>query len=161
MEQFQSAREDAKKNIKLADHMITVTYPLIKDSKLLLAVMENLFLAYTNAMSSILHYDRLFKRIPAFPDTFEGKFRMFRNKCMLKHNLSKNFANEIQDIREIMEEHRKSPVEFSRKDRFVICSDNYNMKSLSPEDIRRHIEKAKLFIQAMDNIVGKNDRLFR
>jgi len=160
MEEFQKARDEAKKNIKIADHMLSVTYPLIKDPKLLLAIIENIFLAYTNAMNAIVYYDRLFKRIPPFQDSFESRFNVFRQRCLIKHNLPRNFATEIQELKDIITEHKNSPIEFSRNDKFVICSDNYRIKTISLNDIKNYIEKAKLFIQAMDNIVGK-DGLFR
>ena len=64
MEQFQESRDNAKKKIQIADHMLGVTYPLVKDTKLLVVIMENIFLAYTNAMAAILYHERLFKRIP-------------------------------------------------------------------------------------------------
>ena len=44
MEKFQELREISKKKIFLADHILTQTYPLLKDPKLLLATTENIFL---------------------------------------------------------------------------------------------------------------------
>jgi hypothetical protein len=57
MEKFQELREVAKKKLQLADHILTMTYPIVNDSKLLLAVVENMFLALTNAMGSVLYYE--------------------------------------------------------------------------------------------------------
>ncbi|MBR9691245.1 hypothetical protein GOV06_00500 [Candidatus Woesearchaeota archaeon] len=161
MEKFQEARDKAKKNIKIADHMLSVTFPLIKDTKLLLAIIENIFLSYTNSIAAILYYERLFKRIPPFHDTFESKLNVFRGRCVVRHNIDKSYVMEVQDIRDIIIEHRKSPVEFKRGDRFVICSENYRIKSISVRDIRKYIDKAKVFIEVMDNIVSKDEGLFR
>jgi len=161
MEKFQEAREKAKKNIKIADHMLFVTFPLVKDTKLLLAVIENIFLSYTNAIASILYFERVFKRIPPFYDTFESKLNMFREKCILRYKIDKSYLIEVQDIRDIILEHRKSPIEFKRGDRFVICSEHYRIKSISAGDIRKYLDKAKLFIEEMDNIVSKDEGLFR
>ncbi|MCP3682530.1 MAG: hypothetical protein GY861_07545, partial [bacterium] len=47
MEKFQEAREKARKNINVADHMFCMTYPLVKDNRLLLAILENIFLGFT------------------------------------------------------------------------------------------------------------------
>ena len=141
--------------------MLSVTFPLVKDTKLLLAIIENIFLAYTNSIAAILYYERLFKRIPPFQDTFESKMNMFKERCITKHNMDKEHIIEIQDIRDIIIEHRKSPVEFKRGDKFVICSDNYRIKTISVRDIRKYIDKAKVFIEAMDTIVRKDEGLFR
>jgi len=161
MEKFQEARDSAKKKIQIADHMLSVTYPLVKDTKLLLAIMENIFLAYSNAMSAILYRERLFKMIPPFQETFESKLSMFRENCLPKYKIDKEHLRLIQDIRSTIIEHRKSPVEFTRKDRFVICSDSYNMKSIGVEEMKAYINKAKVFIEVMDKIVGKDEGIFR
>src|SRR3989338_261446 len=91
MEKFQESRERARRNIQLADHMLTQTYPLVKDPKLLLAVIENIFLALTNAMASVLYYERLFKRIPPFHDNFESKFYLFKMKTAMKYNIGPDY----------------------------------------------------------------------
>ena len=161
MEIFQEHREKAIKNLKIADHMLTVTFPLVKDTKLLLAVMENIFLGYTHAIAAILHHERVFKNIPPFQDTFESKLNMFRERCVGKFSIDKSYLTEVQDIRDILVEHRKSTVEFKRGDRFVICAEDYRLKTISAADIGKYLDKAKVFIQAMDNIVKKDEGLFR
>ena len=161
MELFQEAKERAKKNIQIADHMLSVTYPLVKDTKLLLAIIENIFLAYTNAMSAVLYYNRLLKLIPPFKDNFESKFNIFRQRFVDKYKIDRNYIIEMQNLRDIIIGHKKSPVEFVRKDRFVICSDNYKLKTLNLEDIKRYLNKAKLFIEEATNIISKNEGLFR
>ena len=162
MEKFQELKDKAKKNIKIADHMLYVTYPLIKDPKLLLAIIDNIFLTYTNAMAAILHYERLFKRIPPFKeDSFEDKFNIFKDKIIKRHNIDKSYLTEIRNIKDIIVEHKKSPVEFTKADKFVICSDNYRLKTISINDMKKYINKAKVFIEAMNNIIDKNGRIFK
>jgi len=161
MEKFQTAKHNAQKRLKIADHMLTMTYPLVKDSKLLLAVLENLFLSLTNSVASVLHYERLFKRIPPFHDTFESKFNMFRAKVVPKYKIEMEYVTMIKEIKDIIIMHKKSPVEFTRKDKFVIASESYKIKTITVEQIREYIKKTKLFIAKMEDIVSKNERIFR
>ena len=161
MEKFQELRDIAKKKITIADHMLSVTYPLLNETKILVSVMENVFLAYTNAMGSLLYYEGMFKRIPPFEDNFESKFNMLKQRCVDKHNMDKKYLLDMQDMKNLLLEHKKSPVEFVRKDRFVICSDKFNMKSISVSDMQRYIKRAKLFIQDTASITSKNEGLFR
>ncbi|MBS3098364.1 hypothetical protein J4209_06235 [Candidatus Woesearchaeota archaeon] len=161
MEKFQELRDVAKKKIYLADYMLTQTYPLIQDTRLLLAVLENIFLALTNAMGSVLYYERLFKRIPPFHDNFDSKFNMFRANVVDKYKVKGEHINLIQHIKDVIVEHKKSPVEFTRKDMFVICSDDYRMKTVSVEDIKKYVIRAKSFIEETSNIVSKNEGIFR
>ncbi len=161
MEKFQLLRDQAKSRLQIADHMLTMTYPLVKDTKLLLVIMENLFLALTYSMSSILHYERLFKRIPTFTDNFEAKFAIFKEKCAPKYNVDQNYIRLLQSIKSIMLEHKKSPMEFERKGKFVICSNSYKLRTISMEQIKDHIQKTKEFVNLSAKIVSQNERIFR
>lgn len=150
----------AKKNIMVADHMLSVTYPLIKDTKLLIAILDNIFLALTNSVGALLHHERLFKRIPPFHETFDSKFNIFRLRCIDKFNIDKAYIPFILDIKDIIVQHNKSPVEFAKGDKFVICSESYKMKSISLKDIKEYLIKTKNFNNKIDEILSKNDGLF-
>jgi len=160
MEKFQESREKARRNIMLADHMLTQTYPLIKDPKLLLAVIENIFLALTNSMATVLYYERLFKRIPPFHDNFESKFNLFKMKTAIRYNISQEYLYLMQEVKDIIIEHRKSPVEFTRENKFVICSSTYNMKTISVDQMKKYIQKTKSFLEIAESIVSKNESIF-
>jgi len=161
MERFQVEREKALKHLKVADHMLTQTYPLIKDPKLLVAVLENLFVSLSSAMASILHYERLFKRIPLFQEDFESMFNTFKARCTRRYDINIEYITLIQDIRDLLKEHKRSPVEFARKDKFVITTESYHLRIISIDKMKQFIAKAKLFIEEMNNMVTKNDRIFR
>lgn len=159
MEKFQEFRELANKKMQLADHILTMTYPMVKDSRLFLTVVENMFLALSYGMSSILHYEMLFKRVSLFPDDFRSKFELFKDVCR-RYNIDKDYLMLLQETRDIIIQHKKSPVEFSRKDQFVICNGNYRMKPISANMLKGYISKAKSFISEANNIVSKNEKLF-
>jgi len=161
MEKFQEAREKAKKNVRVADHILTQTYPLVNDPKLLIAVLENIFLSLTNSMGALLHYERLFKRIPPFHENFESKFNMLKMNVAHKHGISNDYLKFIQEVKSLLELHKKGPVEFSRKDVFVICSEKYDMKAVSVNDMKKYIAKTKMFIDEISKIVSKDEDLFK
>jgi len=160
MEKYEELREHARKRLQVADHMLTMTYPMVKDPKLLLAVMENIFLALTNSIGALLHYERMYKRVPPFQDTFVSKFSVFKQKCAQSYRIDTDYISMIQEIKEIILQHKKSPVEFTRNDSFIICSDNYQMKTISLEKIKNYILKSRLFIQQIDSILTKNQEVF-
>ncbi|MFH1026150.1 MAG: hypothetical protein V1764_05670 [Nitrospirota bacterium] len=161
MEKFQEARDKAKRNLQIADHMIYMTYNMVKDPKLLIVIMENIFLALTNAMSSVLYYEKFFKRIEPFPENFESKFAIFQQECVKKYNIDKSYILLIRDVKDFIFEHRQSAVEFVRKDRFVICTDNYQMKAVSVDQIKRYIGITKNFLQETARIVSRDEEILR
>ena len=155
MDAYQEARLKAKKSVQLADHMAFMTYKVVKDPKLLVAILENVFLALTNSMTSLLHYERMFKRIPPFPENFESKFIIFKENCVKKYSIDKQSLSLMREVKDILYEHKASPVEFTRNDQFVICSDNYKMKTISLNKIKDYVSRAKLFVAEIDSIFFK------
>jgi hypothetical protein len=161
MEKFQELRDAANKKLQLADHILTMTYPTVKDPRLLLSSIENLFLAFSYSMSSLLHYERLFKRIPPFSDNFTSKFEMFKTQCSYRYKIDPEYSKIIQDIKEIIIAHKESPMEFSRDSNLIICSQDYRTKIISPDIIDNYVQKAKLFIKNVSTIVSKEEGIFR
>ena len=161
MEKFQELRDAAKKKLQLADHILTMTYPIVKDSRLLMSSIENLFLSFSYGMNSILHYDRLFKRIPPFPDNFTSKLELFHDKCAKRYNIDYEYLKILKDLKDIVAEHKKSPIEFSRNENFGICNGDYRMRTISVKEVKGYIEKAKLFIKDVSTIVSKDEAIFR
>ena len=161
MEKFQLLRQESFKNYHVADHILTVTYPLIKDTKLLLGVTDNMFLALNNAMSSVLHHERLFKLVPIFEDTFESKFNIFRYKCVPRYKINQEYIDLIQELQEIIYLHKKSPMEFRRKDRFIICTKNYQMRGITTNQLKIYLQKTKEFLKIAQDITSSKERFFK
>jgi hypothetical protein len=160
MEKFQLLRENAAKNYRMADHMLNVTYPLIKDTKLLLGITDNLFLTLNQAMSSILHHERLFKLVPAFGDNFESKFHTLHQKRS-RYKIDQEYFNIMLELKEIIQLHKKSPIEFRKKDRFIICTNNYKVKTITANQLKIYSKKTKEFLHLMNKITSRNKQIFQ
>lgn len=131
----------ALQKLKVADHMLTMTYPLVEDPKILLAVLENIQASMDHAIHDKLLKARQDKKIPRYSETEQGRYAAFREH--LAQNYSKKTIRHIKEVYETLQEHKKSPVEFRRKEKFVICDDNYDTKTLSEATLREYIETAK------------------
>lgn len=161
MERFLELRDKARQTLFKADHMLTMTYPMLQEPKILVSVANNTLRAIEDAITAILEYEKTFKQIPSYTDTFEQKFIIFKNQIIPRYGLDKDYAKITQDLREITAAHNKSPMEFARKDKFVICSDTYEIRTLTKEDLKRIINKAKVFIEETQRITNKNVGIFK
>ncbi|MBU0980463.1 MAG: hypothetical protein KJ709_06655 [Nanoarchaeota archaeon] len=161
MEDFQRYRDEAEKALFIADHMLTVTYPLVQDTKILLSVLLNIHKGLKLAVMSILSHELIFKRIPAYPQDFGSQLELFEARATRRYDITPEYIQLIRKINDVVEMHKTSPMEFTRKDKFVICSDNYRLSSISKDQLKDHLSKAKLFIGEMKHIVGKHERIFR
>ncbi len=146
MERFQEVRDRAKTLIRNADHMLTMTYPLIRDPKLLLVVAENVLNSCEAAITALLHYERFQRTLPPFHDSFETKLQLFKHNCMRKYSINAEGVRFVEEMRGLLLNHKSSPMEFARKDMYVICSDKYSMKTVSAQQLKQNIAKAKRFL---------------
>ncbi len=158
MEDYQKARALALRHLKIADHMLTQTYPLLKEPKLLLAVAENLYKAVMRSIDAILLWERLYKRIPPYHNTSQNKINLFRARSERRYGFPDEYAELARRLHETMRQHRESPVEFSRKDKFVIADNEYKLKTLTPEELKRGVETAKELAEKMQKMVSRYER---
>lgn len=156
MQTFKNLILEANKHLRLADHMTYVTYPMIKDTKLLLSIIDNLDKALKKALDAYLYYERLYKRISFFPEDFNTKIDIFQRSSAIRYNL-RQYPPLIKEINFIIKKHKESPVEFIKGDKLVICNGDYRMKVLQVNDVKNYLSKAKPFISQLSNILKEDE----
>lgn len=139
--------QKAVRHLRTADHLLTQTYPFVQDPKLLLTVVENIFLAMSNAMAAALQRELGEKRITPFGDTFEEKLNAVKLHIARPYGLKGEDLTMASEIKSVLLAHRKSPMEFVRKDTFVICGDGYQLQTLSVPQVKHYHTRAKVFIE--------------
>src|SRR3989344_6420198 len=132
MEKFLEALVTAEKDLRTIDHMVYVTFPLIKDKRLLLKVMLDIKEVVTGCITSILQYEYLYKRINLYKDSREN-FKTFTEKCAPRYNINHNEIKMIMELFDFVEKHKESPFEFIKNDKVVILSNGMVPKTLSLE----------------------------
>lgn len=155
MESVLTLVEKANKSLNTADHLTYITYPLLKDVKLIVTITENLYKSYVYAMDAFLTYERLYKRIPIFPEDFNSRFDIFKTKIVKRYNIDREHVLLMSDLKKIIDHRRKSPIEFIRKDKLVICSDNYKMRTINYDKIKDYLNKSKPFFTRLNRVLRK------
>lgn len=146
--------QKARLQYDAAFHLLNVTFPSINDSKILLGVVNNLFTAVENCLDSILAFERQLHLIPAYNDEFESKFNTFKYRSVKHNRIDNSFVNLIFELREIVNLHKKSPVEFRKGGQYLMFNEGYEMKQLSSKDIRVYLDKTKEFLALTESIVN-------
>ncbi len=147
MDKFLKNLQEASKIISTADHMLYVTFPLIKDKKLLLKILIDTKIAISKCISSILQYEYLYKRINLYNNP-KTNFKTFEEKCAKKYDVTKQDIKLILELFDIVEEHKKSSMEFMKNTKIIILSQNLQQKTIT-------IEKIKEFLTLAKNILKK------
>lgn len=153
MDAFKTLIDSMNRYLNTADHLVYVTYPLVKEEKLILAALENLHNALIFAVEAILFYDKMYKRIGLYPDNFNAKLETFKLKCAPRYNFERGTVVLIQDVYELIQQHEKSQMEFARKDKYYIFDRDYvKMKAIDLPRIKAYIMDAKPFIEKVNRI---------
>lgn len=150
MEKFLQNLQEADRIIKAVDHLVYVTFPLVKDKRMLLKILVETKNAVALCINSILQYDYIYKKIRLYHDTKEN-FRTFKEKCASRYGISQEEINKITSLFEIAERHRKSPFEFVRQDKVVIMSENFYPEAIT-------LEKTKEFVILAKNVLFKVEK---
>ena len=153
MEKFLENIIAAEKKIQIVDHMIYVTFPLIKDKRLLLKILQEIKNAVMDCISSILQYEYLYKRIILYKNP-KSNFKIFIEMCTPRYQITKEEINLILELFDFIEKHRESPFEFIKDDKVIILSNDLNPKTLT-------IEKTKEFLMLVKNILRKTRETFK
>jgi len=152
MEKFLENIEEAKKTIRTVDHMIYVTFPLIKDKRLLLKILQEIKIAVTSCINSILQYEYLYKRISLYKNSKEN-FNTFVKKCASRYRIDEEEIKLILELFDLAKKHKESPFEFIKEEKVVILSESLKPKTFT-------IENAKEFLSLAKNILKKTQENF-
>ncbi|MFC1741238.1 hypothetical protein ACFL3V_01755 [Nanoarchaeota archaeon] len=145
MESVETLLERARRSLQVAEQVLINTYPLVKDPKLILAVAEDIHAALTSAAEAII--------------IKKGKYNPELQFHQYLEALENTITNDEQDLlkrlHNIIQGHKESPVEFPRKDHFVICDKKYDCDVISLDDMKKYLFRAGLFVEkAGDTVRG-------
>jgi len=146
MEKHIDSLKKAIKNIQIADHITYVTYPLMKDKRLLLKALDNIYNSILYTINSILQHDYLWKKIQLYQDP-KSNFQIFKEKCSPRFKITEQEIKQILEILSTVKKHKKSPLEFQRKEKVVIMSENLKTKIIDIETIKNYLATTKYLLK--------------
>src|SRR4030042_3668759 len=142
MEKFQENLIQAIKNLQIADHMTYVTYPLVNEKRLLLKIFNEIYKSVMGCITAILNYEYLYKRINLYKEN-EKNMQTFINKCAKNYGLTNKQIKDIIEILETNKQHKQSAMEFVKRNKIVILSDNLKTQTLNIQKIKEYLLLAK------------------
>jgi len=152
-EKFIENLDKASAILKTADHMLYMTYPLIKEKRLLLKILNETYMAVLSIINAILQYEYIYKRIQLYKDA-KVNFQTFTNKVAPKYNIAPEQIEKIKEIFNLTEKHKNSPFEFVRNDKVVIMTNALKTDTVT-------VDKMKSFILITKDILRKAETIIR
>lgn len=152
MEKFLENLEKSEKIIQTAGHLIYVTYPLIKDKRLLLKILMEIKNSLASCINAVLQYEYLYSRIRLAQNP-NLNFKIFLEKCCPRYGISEIEAKRISRLFEIAEKHKKSPMEFVKEDKIVILSENMHSDTITLEKVKEFLEVSKSVLERAKKVI--------
>jgi len=153
MEKYHEHLENAIRNIKVADHIVYITYPVVKDKRLLLSSINKIYEALLSVINAILQYDYLWKRVKLY-DNAKDNFEVFIEKSGPRYGITAQEIVKLLEFISLVESHKKSPLEFLRHEKIVIMSDNLQTKTID-------VDLVKSYLNIVKNIIGRTRFLLK
>jgi len=140
-ELYMASLEKAKKSLQMADHLTYMTFPIVRENRLLLKILEEISHSLISTINAILQYEYLYKRVQIYQDPKEN-FRTFKNVAE-RYSINSEQMNKIIEILTLAERHKKSPFEFAKNDKIVIMSEGMRTETLTIEKIKSYLLEVK------------------
>lgn len=129
----------AQKQIKEAEFLLNDAYNQTKDQKIFLSVLLKLFDSIQSAIDFHLS-DKL-----ASKDSFSFKLNLLA-KNLKNNNLSLEDLEFIELLRKLIDYHKNSPVEFARREKFIIAEEDYSLHTLNQNNLSDYLVSSKRIV---------------
>ena len=139
----------AKKAFAKADHLVYITYPMVKEAKLLFAAVNSLNTALQKSLEFLLNHEYAYKQQSPIPKDLNSRLLIYKNYCK-KYGFDPKVEDLIREIARIIKARKNSPIEFTRKHKFVICSDDYRMRVIEEKTIKKYLIISRSFISQVE-----------
>jgi hypothetical protein len=124
MEKWTENLAKAKYHFKIAENMTYITFSLLKENRLIIKILNELYESSNYLITSLLQYEYSLKKIKLSKDPLLN-LEIFQTKVAPKY-FAQEDSTKLIKIFELNKKHRQSPVEFVRKDKFVmLLGDRY------------------------------------
>ncbi len=155
MEKYQISIDKAKKELDSIQYMLNTTLPFIHDNRYMIKIFEEVYNSMVDLVRAILQYEYLYKRVNLYQDA-GSNFETFI-ECARRYQIPITNINTIKKIFFLMKNHQESPIEFVKKDKFVIMSDNLHTESITSELLKEYYNTARELISRTEVVFGKKD----
>ncbi len=143
---------EAEKLWQVADHLIYVTLPVVRDSKLMVRALENLYKSISKNISVVLKFEYLYGRV-RLSDNSKKNLDVFFSKCSGRYGLDENDGEMIRQLMNLGKKHKESGFEFTRYGKIIILDDNLR-------SVEINAEKLKVFIKVGRKLLENTNRNF-
>jgi hypothetical protein len=125
----------AEEITKKTGYLLYMTYPLVKDKKILIRILSEQKRAITQIINSILQLEHSLQRIRLFEDP-KANFETFELKCSERYEITKQEINKILELFLIIRRQEECAMEFIRDEKLIFLSEKQEILSVPLDKIK-------------------------
>jgi len=141
----------AVEELRLADHMIYITLPLLDDKGIFLNAVSHLGKAVREVVRSFMSREADYKRLSFMPpedlliNEFIGKYASQLGV--------KGYTKMLKEVTAFNNMRSRSSIKLKRNNKFIVISPEYSMIALSIAEVKGYLGLAKEFISKMEGLI--------
>lgn len=135
-----------------ADHLVSVTYPVVNEAKLLMNGFESLHRALTITISTILQIESCHKRIHISSSPGDN-LQTFFNHSASRYGLNEDDIVLIKEMFMISKKHKDSGIEFSKSGKRIIMDDNSKTFELDALRFKKYLQTTRKALSEASRMV--------
>jgi len=140
--------EQAGKKIKSINHLIYITYPILKDERLFAKIIERLSEVLQKSIEIALIYEHYFSGTE-ISRNFEIDYPIFRQKKDT-FNITEEEIKSADEILLLNKKHKLSPMEFVRKNTLIILENNLTFEKISQQKLKDYLFKVESILKKVE-----------
>ncbi len=145
---------EASRKLWVADQTINGAYGITKDPKILVGVVEHCLDAMRMGVSALINFEVDNKELEYSGNSPEIGMELLRARLAEKYGIPKEYILKISEMKEFLLDKEKSPVEFRRKEKFIVCDDKYNLNVIDEKRAREFLKTSKEFLSLIKKIIN-------
>ena len=156
MENYHELINKAQKEIDSSDHLLFVTYNIVKDSKFVFSVTNQLIDAVKYALEALLEFERKSKLIEPYPKQFNFMVETFKKKVAERREFEEktlSFLNKLVTMEQTID---TSSLHFRRGDTYVLADEDFGTQSIELQTIKSYFSSAQEFVTKVGDIIEQD-----
>ncbi|MFW6378754.1 MAG: hypothetical protein ACOCZV_01915 [Nanoarchaeota archaeon] len=151
MDIFEYYMKEARRFIDSASHLKSVSYNLSGESELFAQMLEKIHKAHQSIVSMLLVTDPNCETVKECAILAQHDFDTAIKR--VENNAGRIFSEKqlalIKQAHVLVKKRERSPVEFPRKESFILCNEHYDIEHISIEMIQELIAQTQLLLKTM------------
>lgn len=146
----------AQKEINSSDHLLFVTYNIVKDSKFVFSVTNQLIDAVKYALEALLEFERKSKLIEPYPKQFNFMVEIFKKKVSERREFDERTLIFLTKLVVMEQTINTSSLHFRRGDTYVLADEEFGTQAIELQTIKSYFSSAQEFVTKVGDIIEQD-----